>query len=97
MLRLGLLILTAAACIGAGATASLAAFATELHWPLSEINFRDSACFGAGWGIVGAVGSLIALSLGDRKHLCLIAAAAVLLTWLVTYAGVWWVVVSGLG
>jgi hypothetical protein len=73
MLRWGLIILTTSVCVGAGATASLAAFATVLNWPLSEINFRDSVCFGAGWGVVGAVVSLLALLFADRKQLCLIA------------------------
>jgi hypothetical protein len=87
----------AAACIGAGAAAGLGAFATELHWPLSDINFGDAVRLGLGWGVVGAVVAACVLSVVERKHLWIAAATTVGVTWLTTYAAIWWMVVCALG
>lgn len=97
MLRLVLILLTATVCVLAGAVASVAAFAWVLYWPLSETNVRGSAWFGVGWGVAGAIGSLIALCLADRKYQVWVAVAAVLLTWLVAFVGISLYVASSLG
>jgi len=88
---------TVAACVGAGATAVPVAFASELYWPLSEDNFRESVSLGIGWGIVGALSAASALSIANRKYLWITAVIAVVGTWLITFAGVWWYVGSSLG
>jgi hypothetical protein len=97
MLRLILIVLTAAACVGAGTTAGPVAFASEFHWPLSEPNFRTSVHFGLCWGIVGALIAAFALALTHRKYLWITAVIAIVATWLITFAGVWFMVVSSLG
>lgn len=97
MRRLLVIIVTAAACFGAGATAGPVAFASEFGWPLSEINFRDSIRLGIGWSVVGALIGALVLALADRKHFFITALIAVVATWLTTCAGVWWIVVSSLG
>jgi hypothetical protein len=92
-----LLILTGAACFVVGVHASIAAFAAVFSWPMSEPNLDESTGLGRGFGLASAVISLISLCLSDRKLQGLKAVAAVLLTWLVTYACVWLFVVSSLG
>jgi hypothetical protein len=97
MLRLFVIIATAVACVGAGATAGVVAFASEFRWPLSDANFDYSARLGAYWGVGGAVIATICLSQTDRKYLWMAGGIAVVATWLVTCAAVWWHMVSGLG
>jgi hypothetical protein len=97
MTRLFLIVVMIAICLGAGATAGPAAFASELSWPLSEANLTASLALGTGWGVVGALVAAVALALADRKRLGITAVIAVAVTWLISFAGVWWVVVSSLG
>jgi len=97
MLRLFAIIVTAAACVAAGVTAGLVAFASELHWPLSEANLAAGSGYGIRGGVIGAVIAAFFLWQADRKTLWIAGAIAVAVTWLVTFAGVWWIVVSSLG
>jgi hypothetical protein len=97
VLRLVTMVVTAVACVGAGATAGVAAFASELTWPLSPANFAGSALMGAYWGIACGAIAAICLAALNRKHLWIAAVLAVVVTWFVTCAGVWWLLVSNLG
>jgi hypothetical protein len=83
-----------AACLGAGATAGPAAFAAESPLPLAEATLRESVGLGLCGGVFGALFAGVALSFVGRKRLWLTAAAAVALTWLVTFAAVWRLVQS---
>jgi hypothetical protein len=97
MLRLFVISVTACACIGAGVTAGPAAFASELHWPLSEENLTESVYLGLAWGMAGALIACLALSFASRKLLWTTGMIAVAATWLIAFAAVWWNVVSSLG
>jgi hypothetical protein len=97
MFRLLVISMTGLACVAAGATAGLLAFASELGWPLSAANFGYSARLGAYCGIASAVTAALCLATIDRKHLWLGGAVALVVTWLLSCAGVWWHVVTGLG
>ncbi len=96
-MRLLLASVTGVACIIAGATAGLLAFASEFHWPLSPANFAYSFQIGIYWGIAGALITIVFLSLADRNYLWVASAISVLITWLVAFIGVWLCMVLGLG
>jgi hypothetical protein len=76
-----------AACLGAGATAGLAAFAAESGLPLADAALREPVGLGLCGGAFGALLAGAALSFASRKRLWL-TAAAVALTWLVTFVAV---------
>jgi hypothetical protein len=97
MVRLLVIVATAVACVGAGASGALAAFATVLAWPLSGANFAEAVHQGLAWGAVGALLGAVGLTRTERECLWMGALSAVVITWLVTYAAVWWDVVSSLG
>jgi len=94
MLRLCLMIIVAFACIGAGATAGLAAFASEFNWPLSEPNFEYSARLGAYCGAFGALIAAACLFVVKRKYIWVVVALSIIGTWIITCAGVWCHVIS---
>ena len=76
-----------AACLGAGATAGPAAFAAESGLPLADAALREPVGLGLCGGAFGALLAGAALSFASRKRLWL-TAAAVALTWLVTFVAV---------
>jgi hypothetical protein len=97
MKRLFVILLAAMACVGGGATAAVAAFVSEFRWPLSEANFDYSSRLGLYCGVAGALVATVCLCCVNRKHLWAAGAFAVAVTWLATFAGVWWHMVCGLG
>src|SRR5437016_5136742 len=103
MLRLIVVVLTAAACFGAGVHASLVSSASLIHYAYSTNWFGHSDAnldyftrLGTFWGVAGAMISIICLAGLDRKYLWRAGVIAIVATWLVTYAGVWWHTVNGL-
>ncbi len=95
--RIFVILLTIAACVTVGATAGPMAFATELHWPLSDVNLRDSICLGIGCGISGGFLAALTLLIVRRERLLVTAVLAVTATWLIIFTAVWWLVVMALG
>lgn len=75
----------------------LAAFTSELHWPLSEENFAYAVRLGYTCGSVGALITAVCLLVMDRKRMWMAAPVAVVVTCSITFAGVWWHLISGLG
>jgi hypothetical protein len=94
MVRIVVIAVTAAACVLAGASAGLLAFAVEVHTSLLD---PDIAIYGAGWSCVGVVVVAVWLWYAERKYLLRIAVIGVAATWLATFVCVWLRVVSGLG
>jgi hypothetical protein len=97
MLRVFVLILTAAVCVGAGALAGPVGFASALSWPPSEVTSRDSVRLGIGWGVAGAMLAGIVVAFSDRRYLWVTAGISFLATFLLACVGIWLFVVSSLG
>lgn len=88
LLRLTVIIATAAACVGTGVLASVMAYGSGLSWPLSPANFDYATSEGVYCGAVAAVVAAGCLLAFDRRYLAATAVIAVGLTWMATFAGI---------
>ncbi len=96
-MRATLIVLVAVTAVGAGTIAGPLAFAMELQWPLSEPALNQSLRSGFIGGLVCASLWAVALYFIPRKYLWYGASAAVLTTWLLSFACNWWKIMTSLG
>ncbi len=92
--RVLVVLATAGACVGAGATAGPVAYASELFVPLVGGTFGEAVNLGLCFGGFGAVIAAAALWFVPRKHRWWAAAVAPLATWLLAFLGVLVIVVN---